>query len=138
MAHPRAGGPVPRGGPEHDPEMVGSWPRSGLLHAGRAPAVPPVGPGDGPRALPPPRQDEAARTGLNRRLEHWILEHRVGPLNDVFVWLTRIGSWGAVWIALALVIALLRRRAQPLVLVALADAAAEGAADLLKSAIGGR
>jgi len=39
---------------------------------------------------------------------------------------------------LALVIALLRRRAQPVVLVALADAAAEGAADLLKSAIGGR
>jgi len=36
------------------------------------------------------------------------------------------------------VLALLRRRVQPLVLVALADAAAEGAADLLKSAIGTR
>jgi undecaprenyl-diphosphatase len=36
------------------------------------------------------------------------------------------------------VLAFLRRRAQPLVLVALADAAAEGVADLLKSAIGGR
>src|SRR5581483_9857627 len=255
MAHPRASGPVPRGGPEHDPEMVGSRTRSGLLHAGRAPAVPPVRPGDVPRALRPrrpdegrparpprrrrrtrprarshqprvrglyrargrgrerrprrhrrgearprpprrddaagrrlgdapshagalrrgrdprrhvqrqdrrpgrgagrepgraglhrqavrpaaaDRQDEAARAGLNHRLEHWIVEHRVGPLNDVFVWLTRIGSWGAVWIALALLLALLRRRPQPLVLVVLADAAAEGAADLLKSAIGGR
>jgi membrane-associated phospholipid phosphatase len=43
-----------------------------------------------------------------------------------------------VWIAIALGLALLRRRVQPLFLVALADAAAEGVADLLKSAVGGR
>jgi undecaprenyl-diphosphatase len=52
--------------------------------------------------------------------------------------LSKIGSWGAVWIVLALALALLRRRIQPLVLVILADAASDGAAELLKSAVGER
>ncbi|HET8607862.1 MAG TPA: phosphatase PAP2 family protein [Gaiellaceae bacterium] len=42
--------------------------------------------------------------------ERWIVEHRVDALDDVFVWLSRIGQTGAVWIAIALVLALLRRR----------------------------
>lgn len=56
----------------------------------------------------------------------------------MFVWLTRIGSWGAVWIALALGLALVRRRLQPLILVVLVDAAADGIAELLKHVVGGR
>jgi membrane-associated phospholipid phosphatase len=41
-----------------------------------------------------------------------------------------------VWIAIALVLALYRRRLQPLVLVVIADAAAEGFTDALKAAVG--
>jgi undecaprenyl-diphosphatase len=43
-----------------------------------------------------------------------------------------------VWIALGLVVALHRRRLQPLVLVVIADAAAEGLTDALKAAVGSR
>jgi undecaprenyl-diphosphatase len=44
----------------------------------------------------------------------------------VFAWLTRIGTWGAVWLALALLLALVRRR--PLLFVA--TGAAVAVADL--------
>lgn len=43
-----------------------------------------------------------------------------------------------MWVALGLALALLRRRIQPLVLVLLADAASDGAAELLKRAVGER
>ena len=56
----------------------------------------------------------------------------------MFVWLSRIGSWGAVWLALGLVLAVVWRRVLPLALVVLADAAAEGVADALKAAVGER
>ena len=56
----------------------------------------------------------------------------------MFVWLSRIGSWGAVWLALGLVLALARRRAYPFVLVALADGAAEGVSAALKAIVGER
>ena len=56
----------------------------------------------------------------------------------MFVWLSRIGSWGAVWLALGLALAVARRRPRPLVLVLLADAAAEGISDALKAAVGER
>jgi len=59
-------------------------------------------------------------------------------VNDVFVWLSRIGSWGAVWLALGLALAFARRRVQPFVLVLLADAAAEAVSDALKAAVGER
>jgi undecaprenyl-diphosphatase len=57
-------------------------------------------------------------------------------LNDVFVFLTRIGSYGLVWIALALALALVRRSAWPFVLTATAVYLAEGIADLLKVMVG--
>src|SRR5487761_1572215 len=255
MAHPRAGGSVPRRGPEHDPEVVGSGPRPGLLHPRRPSAVPADRPGDVPRALRPERadeersarpprrrrrarprarpdqsrvrglhrargrrrvrrarshrrgearpctprrddapgrrlgdadpragalrrrrnpgrdvqrqggragggagneprragvcrkalrpatagrQDEAARTGLNHRLERWIVERRWSPLVALFVWLTRYGAWGAVWLALAFALALLRRGPRLFALVLLADAAADGLAEALKAAVGER
>ena len=46
-----------------------------------------------------------------------MVHHREGVLDHVFVWLTRIGSYGAVWVALAIVLALVRRRWELLVLV---------------------
>lgn len=64
---------------------------------------------------------------LDRHLEHWIATHRVGWLNGVSVFLSRIGTVGAVWIAIALVVALLWRRPW----IAVAVAAAVVSADLL-------
>jgi len=54
------------------------------------------------------------------------------------VWLSRIGSWGAVWIALGLALAIFRRQIQPLILVLLVFTVSDGAAELLKSAVGER
>jgi undecaprenyl-diphosphatase len=54
----------------------------------------------------------------------------------VFVWLTRIGSWGAVWLAIGLVLAIVWRRWQPFALVALTVAVASGLASLLKLIVG--
>jgi len=45
-----------------------------------------------------------------RHLEHWIVAHRVGWLDWFFIGLSWIGTYGAVWIAIALVMALTWRR----------------------------
>jgi undecaprenyl-diphosphatase len=52
-------------------------------------------------------------------------------LDHVFVWLSRLGTFGLVWILIALALALLRRRPALVVLVLAAD----GIADLLQAAI---
>jgi len=53
----------------------------------------------------------------------------------VFVWLSKIGAWGAVWLALGLLLALARRNWLPFAAVLVADAAADGVTALLKSAV---
>jgi undecaprenyl-diphosphatase len=60
-----------------------------------------------------------------------VVHHRAGGLDDVFVWLSRLGTLGFVWIAIALVLFLLRRR--PALLLAVL--AADGIADVLARAI---
>ncbi len=65
-----------------------------------------------------------------------MIHHRWHPLNDVFVWLSKIGTDGIVWLVIGLVLALVWRRTLPFVLVVLAVAAADGIATLLKVAIG--
>ncbi len=59
-----------------------------------------------------------------------MVHHRAGWLDPVFVWLTRIGSLGLVWIAIALVLAYLWRRPPVFLLtgaaVLLAELAARG------------
>ena len=52
------------------------------------------------------------------------------------MWLSKIGTWGAVWLALAALLALSRRSAWPLLLTAAADAVAQGASGALKSLTG--
>ena len=54
----------------------------------------------------------------------------------MFVWLSKVGSWGAVWLVLALVLTLYRRQFLLLVLVAVADLAAFGLSTGLKAATG--
>ena len=72
----------------------------------------------------------------DRHLERWIVHHRWSSLNDVFVWLTKIGTHGLVWLALALIVAVLRRSVWPFVLVAIAVLASDALAGLLKAAVG--
>jgi undecaprenyl-diphosphatase len=48
--------------------------------------------------------------GLDHRLERFVVDHRFGPIDWVFVWLSRIGAGGIVWLALALLLAILWRR----------------------------
>ncbi len=52
------------------------------------------------------------------------------------MWVTKIGTHGLVWLALGLALAVVRRRALPFVLVALAVLAADGLAGLVKAAVG--
>jgi undecaprenyl-diphosphatase len=50
--------------------------------------------------------------------------------------LSKVGSYGLVWLALGLVLSLAWRRWQPFVLLLVADAIADGVASLLKLAFG--
>ncbi len=70
-------------------------------------------------------------THLDRHLERFVVLHRVGWLDWVFVWLSRIGTLGLVWIVVAALVALLLRR--PGVFVATVGAVA--CADLLAFAL---
>src|SRR3569833_2283692 len=71
MAHARPGGPVPRGRPEHDSQMVRPGPRAGLLHPRRPPPLAPQRPRELPRPLRPGRPAEVrpARPPRRRRRE---------------------------------------------------------------------
>jgi undecaprenyl-diphosphatase len=69
------------------------------------------------------------------RGERWVVDHRVAWLDHVFVWLTRAGTWGAIWLGIALVASLALRRPAILVLVALADLVADLLADAIKVAV---
>ena len=71
--------------------------------------------------------------GWDRHLESWIAGHRVSALDPVFRWLTYIGTWGAVWLLIAVVIAAPSRRWQVLLWVAVADVAAQLSTSLAKA-----
>jgi undecaprenyl-diphosphatase len=72
--------------------------------------------------------------GWDRHLESWIAGHRVSVLDPVFRGLTYIGTWGAVWLAIAAVLAVAWRRWQVLLWVAVADLAAQLSTRLLQDA----
>jgi undecaprenyl-diphosphatase len=78
-------------------------------------------------------------TSVDDRLAVWIATHRYSPVNDLFVWLGTIDKLGAAWVALALIVAVVRwRRPLPVVAAAVvaalvtfvADAASFGVKDL--------
>jgi undecaprenyl-diphosphatase len=71
----------------------------------------------------------------DRHLEHWIVGLRVGWLDWFFIGLSRIGTLGLVWVAIALVLALLWRRPSVFLAVVVADALADGLAELGKAII---
>ena len=70
--------------------------------------------------------------GLDSRLERWIVHHRGEPFDSIFVGLTRVGTYGLVWIFLAALAAWLWRKPAVLPVVVIADLLAEGLSDLGK------
>lgn len=75
---------------------------------------------------------------MDARLERWVVAHRVGFLDGVFVDLTHAGVAGIVWLVAAAVVALLRGRPRVFLLVAAADLTASLAANGLQRAFGHR
>ncbi len=61
----------------------------------------------------------------DRQLETWVVAHRVAALNPVAKDLSLVGEYGAIWLAIALVAALLTRRFGVLFWVAIADGVAQ-------------
>ena len=47
---------------------------------------------------------------IDQRLERFVVHHRAEPFDTIFVWLSRIGSFGIVWIVIAAVIAFVWKR----------------------------
>ena len=74
--------------------------------------------------------------GFDRELERWVVEHRAGWLDPIFVALTHVGSFGFVWLVLAAVAALAWRRPAVLAFVVTADVVAELSAGALKAVFG--
>jgi undecaprenyl-diphosphatase len=54
--------------------------------------------------------------GLDHRVQRWVVEHRVSWLDQVFVWLSKLGVFGWVFLVVALAAAVMLRRPQVLVL----------------------
>jgi undecaprenyl-diphosphatase len=70
----------------------------------------------------------------DRQLEKWIVGHRVGFLDPVAQGLTYIGSWGLVWLAIALVLALRSRCAAVFAWTLTADVIALVTSNAVKAA----
>ncbi len=70
----------------------------------------------------------------DRHLEGWVVAHRVGVLDPLAEGLTYVGTHGAVWLAIALALALARRRADVFVWTLSAVVVASLTTDGLKAA----
>jgi undecaprenyl-diphosphatase len=73
--------------------------------------------------------------GFDHKLERWVVEHRVSWLDQVFVWLSKIGVLGWIFLAVALAAALALRRPQVFVLPLGAGVVADLLARGLKEAV---
>ena len=74
--------------------------------------------------------------GWDRRLERWVVDHRVGVLDPVAKGLSYAGGHSALWLVLAVVVAAYLRRPRVLVATLAAAVLAELASDALKAATG--
>jgi undecaprenyl-diphosphatase len=74
--------------------------------------------------------------GWDRRLEGWIVAHRVGVLDPIAQGLSYIGVWALVWLAIAAAVAILRRRGGVLLWTALAALTASLTTDAIKALVG--
>ena len=71
-------------------------------------------------------------TDLDRRVERWSVHHRFEPLDTIFAGLSYVGSFGAVWLVLAAVVAFYLRRPTALPLTFLAVLLGDGLSSGLK------
>jgi len=71
---------------------------------------------------------------MDHRLERWVVQHRAEPFDSIFVALSHLGSYGFVWLVLAVVAALILRRPLVFPLVLIAYVAASSASDGIKFA----
>ena len=71
----------------------------------------------------------------DKHLEHWIVLHRVGWLDWFFIDLSWLGQLGLVWVALALVLAVVWRRPSLFLAVVVADVIADLLAELGKGIV---
>jgi undecaprenyl-diphosphatase len=90
-----------------------------------------VGGAAGPRR---PR-DAANVISLDQRFERFVVHHRAEPFDTLFVWLSRIGSFGIVWILIAAVVAFVLRRPTALPLTFMAVLLGESVQRIGKSLI---
>jgi undecaprenyl-diphosphatase len=74
-------------------------------------------------------------TTADRHLERWVVHHRAGWLDPIFVGLSYLGTDGLIWLGLALVAAVLWRRPLVFLQVAAADVVADLLAGVLKASI---
>ena len=74
--------------------------------------------------------------GLDHRVQRWVVEHRVSWLDQVFVWLSKLGVFGWVFLVIAAVAALVLRRPQVFVLTLAAALVGDLVARGLQAAIG--
>jgi undecaprenyl-diphosphatase len=80
--------------------------------------------------------DGSALVDLDRRLERWIVNHRVDVLDHVFVFLSRIGTLGICWLAIAFLLALVLRQPVLFGRVLLADVVAGALQYAIKRLVG--
>jgi undecaprenyl-diphosphatase len=73
--------------------------------------------------------------GWDRQLDRWVVAHRVGVLNPVFEGLTYAGSYGAVWLGIGLLVAIVSGRRAVFLWTLAAFVLGEASSTLLKAAI---
>jgi membrane-associated phospholipid phosphatase len=73
--------------------------------------------------------------GWDKHLERWQVAHRTGALDPAFEALTYAGTYGALWLVLAAVAAVVARRPQLVVWALVADGVGELATDVVKAAV---
>jgi undecaprenyl-diphosphatase len=69
---------------------------------------------------------------LDHRVERWVVGHRAEPFDTFFVALSHIGSFGIVWLTLAVLTAIHLRRPTAFALVVIAYFATAAIVDVLK------
>ena len=74
-------------------------------------------------------------TAFDRHLERWVVHHRTSGLNWLFEALSRAGTFGAIWILIAFLLALAWRRWGVFVVTAASVAVADLAATALKAVV---
>ncbi len=72
---------------------------------------------------------------IDQRLERWVVNHRAEPFDSIFVALSHLGSYGFIWLILAVLAVWLLRRPIAFPLVVIAYFASAAASDAIKLAV---